>query len=186
MSVVARLHGRLLRRIVTPPVRQAEPSECGLAALAIVMGHHGVHVPLEGLRARTGSTRLGLSARHLLVLAREFGFVAKALRCEPGEMAAIGLPLIAHVRFSHYLVVERVGLRRVRVNDPLDGPQFLPFHEFSQGFTGVVLTLAPAPGIARRGRAFSVGRALAGWLRPLAAHLALAGGLGAAWSLCLA
>lgn len=185
-SAGARLHGRRVRRFVTPQVRQAEPSECGLAALAIVMGHHGVHVPLEGLRARTGSTRLGLSARHLLALAHEFGFVAKALRCEPGEMAAIGLPLIAHFRFSHYLVVERVGSRRVRVNDPIDGPQFLPLQEFSQGFTGVVLTLAPAPGRVRRGRAFSTRRALAGWLRPLAPRLALAGGLAAAGGLCLA
>jgi ABC-type bacteriocin/lantibiotic exporter with double-glycine peptidase domain len=175
----------LRRRIVTPQLRQAEPAECGLTALAIVMGHHGIHVPLAALRERAGSTRLGLSAQRLLAIAREFGFVAKGFRCEPGELSEIGLPLIAHFRFNHYLIVERVGARRVRVNDPIDGPRSLPIEEFSQGFTGVVLSLAPAAGIKRCGRAFSPGRELVGRLRPVAAPLACAAGWSAASGLFL-
>lgn len=185
-ALVRRFGGRFAHRIVTPQVRQVEPSECGLAALSIVMGHCGVHVPLEVLRERAGSTRLGISARRLLAIAREFGFTAKGFRCEPDELAEIGLPLIAHFRFNHYLVVERVGSRLVRVNDPIDGPQSLPIEEFSQGFTGIVLSLVPAPGVERRGRAFSPGRELIKRLRPVAVPLALAGVLSAAGGLCLA
>ncbi|HEX3864706.1 MAG TPA: cysteine peptidase family C39 domain-containing protein [Stellaceae bacterium] len=173
------------RGAVTPQVRQAEATECGIAALAIVMGHHGVHVPLETLRAHAGSTRLGLSARRLLGIARDFGFTAKGFSCDIDEIAEIGLPLIAHFRFSHYLVVERIGSHRVRVNDPFDGPRSLPIEEFSQGFTGIVLRLAPTPGLEPRGRAFSAWRELALRLRPVVSRLVLAGSLSTGSAFCL-
>lgn len=172
--------------VISPQVRQAEPAECGIAALAIVMGHHGVHVPLAALRERAASRHLGLTARRLLAIARTFGFTAKAISCEIDVLAEIGLPLIAHFRFNHYLVIERVGRRSVRVNDPINGPRILPRRVFSEGFTGVVLSLQPAAGVEPSGNRFSPGRELLRCLRPLAGRAAAAVALSTSAAVCLA
>lgn len=149
------------------------------------MGHHGVHVSLETLRAEAGSTQLGVSARRLLDIARGHGFTARGFSCDISELSEIGLPLIAHFRFNHYLVVERVQTRQVQVNDPLDGPRLLSAEEFSQGFTGIVLSLAPTS--ARpRGRPFSPIRTLLPRLRPFLPRLAAAAALSGAGAICLA
>ncbi len=44
-----------------PVVLQAEITECGLAALAMLLGYYGTHVTLEEMRQAVGDTRLGVS-----------------------------------------------------------------------------------------------------------------------------
>jgi len=130
-------------RIATPDLRQGETAECGLAALAILLAHHGRPVPLETLRTEAGSTRLGSTARTLLTLARRHDMEARAFRKEPEGLAALGFPLIVHSRFIHFLVVEGMTSREVLVNDPACGPRSIPLDEFADDFTGIALTLRP-------------------------------------------
>jgi len=143
----------------TPEVRQGEHAECGLAALAIMLGHHGVHVPLAELRQRAGTTLFGSTVRQLRDLARSYDFDASAHRAEPEKMPSLGLPLIAHMRFIHFVVVEHVGETIVHINDPACGPVALERAEFDRDFTGIVLSLAPRTA-TQRGRAFSFARAV--------------------------
>lgn len=156
-------------RIATPDLRQGETAECGLAALAILLAHHGRPVSLETLRTEAGSTRLGSTARMLLTLARRHGMEARAFRKEPEGLAALGFPLIVHSRFIHFLVVEGMTGRAVLVNDPACGPRSIPLEEFADDFTGIALTLrpfplgSPAPAASESGR----GR----WLRALGERL---------------
>jgi ABC-type multidrug transport system fused ATPase/permease subunit len=142
----------------TPSYRQGEHAECGLAALAILMGYHGVHVSLTALREEAGSTLLGSTVRSLRDLARLRGFQATAHRVEPEQLEALGLPLIVHYRFIHFVVVESVSQRWVRINDPAGGPRIVPFEEFADDFTGVVLRLQRPFGLAASGRYVSAWR----------------------------
>lgn len=157
----------------TPDIRQGETAECGLAALAILLAHHGSAVTLEDLRRQAGSTRLGLSARQIIALARQNGFHAAAYRRTLDELQRQALPVIAHSRFIHFVVVESVTDSHVMVNDPGCGPVLTNRHDFAQEYTGIIITVQP---LKRSGPAPAIGRqtALAGLLRPMTARMAIA------------
>lgn len=127
----------------TPQLRQSAITECGLSALAIIFAWHGLDVSLEKLRHEIGSSRLGLTARQLLELARRYDFDTKAYRRDIDQLATLPRPFIAHSRFIHFVVVEDVSPRHVVVNDPARGPLRLTLEEFARDFTGVALTFVP-------------------------------------------
>lgn len=143
----------------TPEIRQGEHAECGLTALGILLGHHGVHLTLADLRRRAGSTLLGSTLRQLREIAEGEGFTTSARRAEPSDFERLGLPLIAHMRFIHFAVVERISADTVYLNDPSSGPISMTREAFSREFTGIVLRLFPR-GIRPHGQRFSLGRAM--------------------------
>ncbi len=155
----------------TPDIRQGETCECGIAALAILLAHHGAPVTLEDLRQQAGSTRLGLTARQLITLAKQNGFHAAACRRTLEDLRHQPLPVIAHSRFIHFVVIEAVTDSHVRINDPGCGPLLLPLHEFAEDYTGIILTVQPL-------RSAAAGRReqhpLAAMLRPMRKGLAFA------------
>lgn len=162
----------------TPDIRQGEHAECGLAALGIVLSYHGVHLSLRELRQRAGSMLLGSTLRQLRDIAEGEGFATTACRAEPTDLERLGLPLIAHMRFIHFAVVERISTDTVHLNDPSSGPMALTREEFCRDFTGIVLRLTPRD--ARpRGRPFSLLRSMIAAFRPQVPVLLLAGVLAA-------
>ena len=129
----------------TPTVLQAQVTECGVASLGSVLAYYGVDLPLEELRQRTGVSREGSSAKELLEAARGLGFDARGFRKSPKRLAECELPVIAHVGFGHFVVVERMGEDVVRTNDPICGPREEPRALFEERYTGVVLVVRPPP-----------------------------------------
>lgn len=66
-----------MTRRPVPYVPQMEVAECGLASLAMILGHHGAHVPLLELREGSGVGRDGATAAKLLEVGRRQGLVGK-------------------------------------------------------------------------------------------------------------
>ncbi|MBV2357188.1 NHLP family bacteriocin export ABC transporter peptidase/permease/ATPase subunit [Streptomyces sp. J2-1] len=159
----------------TPTVLQMEAVECGAASLAMVLGHHGRHVPLEELRIACGVSRDGSRASNLLKAARSYGLTAKGMQMDLAALAEVTAPAVLFWEFNHYVVYDgmgrRFGRRGVFINDPAKGRRFVPIEEFDGSFTGVVLTMEPGEGFTRGGRKAGVFGALPARLRGTAGTL---------------
>ncbi|MGA5047057.1 NHLP family bacteriocin export ABC transporter peptidase/permease/ATPase subunit [Streptomyces arboris] len=146
-----------------------EAVECGAAALAMVLAHHGRHVPLEELRIACGVSRDGSRASNVLKAARSYGLRATGMQMESAALAGVRAPAILFWEFNHYVVYDgpgrRLGRRGVYVNDPDKGRRFVSDEDFDTSFTGVVLVLEPTADFRRGGRKPGVLRAVPDRLR---------------------
>jgi len=129
----------------TPLIRQAEGSECGLACLAMVAGHHGFETDLTALRRRFQMSLKGTTLKHLMSIAEELGFSARPLRGEVSDLSQTALPAVLHWDLNHFVVLTRItgGMRgkRYHVHDPASGVRQYGEEEFSRHFTGIILEL---------------------------------------------
>lgn len=149
-----RARRRFWRKAVqrTPTILQMEAVECGAAALAMVLAHHGAWISLEQLRVACGVSRDGSKASNIVRAARRFGLAAKGFRTEPSTLHELPMPCIIHWNFNHFVVLEGIVGDRVYINDPAIGRRRIDMAELDLAFTGVVLAMEPTEAFRKLGR----------------------------------
>lgn len=134
----------------TPVILQAEANECALACLCMVTGFHGCHTSLAELRNRQQARDL-LSLEQVIDIASSLHLETRAFRCEPDDLAQLQTPLILHVDFDHYVVLESMTSRSANLIDPASGRVSLTRKSFSERFTGIALELLPSTSFRKTG-----------------------------------
>jgi ABC-type bacteriocin/lantibiotic exporter with double-glycine peptidase domain len=163
MRQALRAIGLFIRDVRVPTRLQFQTTECGVAALAMVLAHHGRHVPNEELRVLTGVSRDCVNAAEIARAARHYGLECKAYSREPHQLGDLPTPFLAHLRFIHFVVVEGINDHEVLICDPHAGRSRIPMERFMEDFTGVVLSMKPGPAFVRDGE--DIQPALSLWRR---------------------
>lgn len=136
-------HIRPHNGVKTRPLLQSSDTECGVAALAILLSYYGCHVSLACLREKCGSSRDGCKASTLVTVANEYGFDAQAYSVDWDTIANLREPVLAFWNFNHYVVIHGMGSMKVFINDPACGLRSVSIDEFDKAFTGVILIISP-------------------------------------------
>jgi ABC-type bacteriocin/lantibiotic exporter with double-glycine peptidase domain len=140
-------------------IPQMEATECGAAALAMILGYHGHHAPLPEVRQACGISRDGASALAIVEAARGFGLEAQGVRADLEQLALLPLPAILHWDFDHFVILESLKPGRAVLVDPAVGRRRMNLEEVSRRFTGAALVFEPGPAFKARPRTWpSLGR----------------------------
>jgi ATP-binding cassette subfamily B protein RaxB len=124
-------------------ILQTEPTECGLACLAMICDAHGLHIDLADLRRRFSVSLKGATLTTLIRHAEVLNMSVRPVRLELDEIPRLRLPCILHWDLNHFVVLKEVKGNKVIVLDPALGEQRLGLAEVSDHFTGVALELTP-------------------------------------------
>lgn len=132
---------------VPPLVLQSERSECGLACLAMVLGHYAPQWDITALRQQFQLGQRGASLQQLLQFAQSLGFVGRGVKLELSHLRELKQPAVLHWDLDHFVVLVRVRRRGLIIHDPAVGRRLVPWAEVNTSFTGVALELWPGPDV---------------------------------------
>jgi len=159
------------KRVKTPTLIQMQATECGAAALGIILGYYGKYVPLEELRMECGVSRDGSNAYNMVIAAQHFGLDAKGFSMELDDLHEVQLPVILHWKFDHYVVLEGFDKKYVYLNDPATGPRKTTYEELDNSWTGVILTFTPTDKFHKSGHPQNAFVALASYIKRMKSPL---------------
>ena len=112
--------------------------DCGPACLRIIAKYYGRDIPLQALLAATNITAKGVSMLNLNEAAISLGFQTHAVKVSLKELEQNAtLPLIAHWRQIHFVVVYKIGPGKVYVADPGCGLTTYTKNEFVERWASI-------------------------------------------------
>jgi len=134
---------------------QLDGMDCGPSCLRMITKYYGKNYSLETLRSISGFTREGVSLLGISEAAEEIGFRTLAIKTtlDKLEREAI-LPLIAHWRQSHFVVIYKIRGNHIYIADPAADLITYTKEEFAKMWLssksgsaeqGVALLLEPTP-----------------------------------------
>ena len=135
-----------------PVIQQMDQMDCGPTCLRMIARHYGRSFDAEFIRDKCAITREGVSLAGISEAAEAIGMSALAVEI-PYETLRdeVPLPVIAHWRQRHFIVVHQVKRDQVHVADPGFGLIKYTRDEFLRGWqsqrqqegTGLLLLLEP-------------------------------------------
>ncbi|MFE4476238.1 MULTISPECIES: peptidase domain-containing ABC transporter [Streptomycetaceae] len=142
---------RSRRRAHRVPQRlQFTRTECAAACLAMVLSHYGRDSTVADCRPLLGAGRDGASAAVLVDAARQAGLTVRVDRGPAALEQPLRGPVIAYLRTHHFVVLERVDRRSVRLVDPAGGRRQISRQDFDGLYGGVTVALEPGESFEER------------------------------------
>ena len=128
---------------------QTVSNACGPVCLQMVAEYYGRPISLEEAMRECHPAPQGASLAQIAEAAERLGFRALVARLPFRQLMRVNLPCIAFSERSHFIVIEKVRRKSVRVADPFRGRITYSIPEFveqwaSESDEGVVLLLEPS------------------------------------------
>lgn len=133
------------RPVRTPTVLQMEVTECGAAALTMILNSLDRDVQLEEVREACAVSRDGVNALKIIEAAKSFGLEAEGFRYSAEELRTIEPPFVVFWNQNHFLVVDGFRRNKVHLNDPASGRRTVSREEFADSYSGIALTFERGP-----------------------------------------
>lgn len=127
----------------TPIILQVEAAECGLACLAMIMGHYKNYIDLTTFRRRESISIKGITLQNIIDAAHRNNLTTRPLRLELDELNKLKLPCILHWSLNHFVVLVAIKSNGIVINDPAHGQRKILWEDVSKEFTGVALEVSP-------------------------------------------
>jgi ATP-binding cassette subfamily B protein len=129
--------------------KQRDITDCGATCLATIADFYGLKIPVSRIRQTAGTDKKGTSAYGLVTAAEKLGFTAKAVKGTMEVLPKIPLPGIAHVilknGLQHYIVITKIGKKRISYMDPTDGEMHkISFLGFQDIWSGILILMVPS------------------------------------------
>lgn len=126
-----------------PVILQDEMSECGMAAIAMIASYHGHAIGLRQMRQRCSVARDGMSLFQIIKVSETLGLACRPLKVGLDGLRQVRTPSILFWNKMHFVVLEAVERRGLRIIDPALGRRFYTWEEALPLFSGVALELIP-------------------------------------------
>jgi HlyB family type I secretion system ABC transporter len=126
-----------------PYYGQQSAADCGAACLVMVGRYWGKAFKINRIREMAVITRGGSSLKTLAAAAESLGFNSRPIKASLDQLAKQKLPLIAHWRGNHYVVVYEINNKQVIIGDPAIGQRQVSREEFAKSWTGFSMLLEP-------------------------------------------
>lgn len=137
-----------------PHYHQLDTMDCGPSCLRIIAKYHGKSFSLEHLRKLSYIDRQGVSLHGISQAAEAIGLISKSYRLSFEDLCNSQLPVIAHWKQNHFIVVYKIDKQKVYVSDPAIGLVSYSHEEFQKHWIstqkkeiglGVIMELDPTP-----------------------------------------
>lgn len=119
--------------------RQANPTECGAACLAMILDHFGCSATNHELRLLADVSRNGADAASMIKAASHYGLVGSAKRLLSSELIRLKSPMILFFDQCHFVVFEGYWWGRFYINDPALGRYSLDRQSFKRRYNNIAI-----------------------------------------------
>ena len=140
-----------------PVIMQMEELECGAACLDMILAYYEKFVALDEVRDACSVSRDGTGAGNMIRAAVNYGLEAKGFRyTSAGLKKSATFPCIVFWENNHFIVLKGFKNGKAYVNDPAQGSLSMPYKEFDEGYSNVVMMFEPSKDFVRSGKPKSV------------------------------
>ncbi|WP_422118147.1 peptidase domain-containing ABC transporter (plasmid) [Bacillus thuringiensis] len=127
-----------------PVVLQLQQTECGLCCSNMILNYYGSRETIFNLRNEFEVGRDGLSLSQLKQLFLKKGFISKIYKADISGLKKLQLPAIIYWENKHFVVLEEISDKKIKIIDPAEGKRKLTTEEFLNSFSHLVLEVVPS------------------------------------------
>lgn len=126
-----------------PYIEQMQQTECGLCCIAMILRYYKSNESLSFIRKELTVGRDGLQISDLQKYLNNHNFETHIYHASIKQLYDMPLPSIAYWDQKHFVIVEDISKKRVKIVDPSYGHLSISIEEFETNYSGILITAQP-------------------------------------------